>query len=144
MAINLLYFSNPKDFEGYVLQEIAEAKKTILSYTEKLNNASRRYESLPKGDGKKKSKWTGGGSDVPASTKQQEVEGFKILVNPTPNYELSVLDEAIRSVQERLEALEKIEKRLMPVLQNHPNITAIFDDGIPVAFMYGEEKNYSN
>jgi hypothetical protein len=142
LAINLLYFSNPKDFEGYVIQEIADAKKTILSYSEKLNTASKRYESLPKGDGKKKSKWTGGGgSDILGNTKQQEVEGFKILVNPTPNYELSILDEAIRSVQERLEALEKIEKHLMPNLRDHPNITAIFDDGIPVAFMYGEEKH---
>lgn len=139
MAINLLYFSNPKDFEGYVIQEIADAKKTILSYSEKLNNASKRYESLPKGDGKKKAKWTGGGSDLLGNTKQQEVEGFRILVNPTPNYELSILDEAIKSTQERLEALEKIEKHLMPSLQNHPNITAIFDDGIPIAFMYGEE-----
>ncbi len=142
MAINLLYFSNPKDFEGYIIQEIADAKKTILSHTEKLNDAVKRYENLPKSDGKKKSKWTGGGTlDSAGNTMQQEVEGFRILVNPTPNYELSILDEAIKSAQDRLEALEKIETHLMTSLQNHPNITAVFNDGVPVAFMYGEVKN---
>jgi hypothetical protein len=70
---------------------------------------------------------------------EREIEGFKILVNPTPNYELSILDEAIKSVQERLEALESIEKHLLPSLRNHAKITAIFEDGLPIAFMYNED-----
>ena len=139
MAINLLFFSTSEDFAGYVIQEIVEAKKMILSHTQKLNEASRRFDnnSLPKGDGRKKPKW--GGSELPGNTKQQEVEGFKILVNPTPNYELSILDEAIKSAQDRLEVFERIEKHLLPGLKNHAKITAILEDELPIAFMYNEE-----
>lgn len=139
MAINLLFFSTSEDFAGYVIQEIVEAKKTILSHTQKLNDASKRFDnnSLPKSDGGKKPKWRG--SELPGNTKQQEVEGFKILVNPTPNYELSILDEAIKTVQERLEVFERIEKHLLPGLKNHAKITAILEDELPIAFMYNEE-----
>lgn len=127
-----------EDFEGYVIQEIAEAKKTVLSHTQRLNDASKRFDNLmPKGDGKKKPRWMG--SDLPGNTMQREVEGFKVLVNPTPNYELSILDEAIKSTQERLGAFEKIEKHLLPGLKNHAAISVIFDDGLPIAFMYNEE-----
>ena len=139
MAINLLFFSTSEDFAGYVIHEIVEAKKTVLSHTQKLNEASRRFNnnSLPKGDGKKKSKW--GRSELPGNTKQEEVEGFRILVNPTPNYELSILDEAIKSVQERLQVFERIEKHLLPGLKNHAKVTAILEDDLPIAFMYNEE-----
>jgi hypothetical protein len=142
MAIDLLYFSTSDDFARYVMHEIGEAKKTILSYTQKLNDASKRFDALPKSGGKNnsnKSKWTG--QDLSGNTKQREVEGFKILINPTPNYELSILDEAIKSSQERLEAFEKIDKHLLPGLKNRGMITAIFEDGLPIAFMmYNEEQ----
>lgn len=142
MAINLLFFTTSEDFAGYVIQEIVEAKKTVLSHMQRLNEASRRLDnnnnSPQKGDGKKKSKWAG--SDLPQeNTKQQEVEGFRILVNPTPNYELSILDEAIKSVQDRLDVFERIEKHLLPSLKNHAKITAILEDELPIAFMYNEE-----
>lgn len=138
MAINLLYFSTAEDFTGYVIQEIAEAKRAILSHTQRLNDASRRFDSLPKDNGKKKL-MKRAESESPGNTRQREVEGFRILVNPTPNYELSILDEAIRSAQERLEALERLEKHLLPDLKNHAKITAIFEDGLPIAFMYNED-----
>jgi hypothetical protein len=137
LAINLLFFSTSEDFAAYVIQEIVGAKKTILSHMQRLNEASRRFDSSPKGDGRKKPKW--GGSELPGNTKQQEVEGFKILVNPTPNYELSILDEAIKSAQDRLEVFERIEKHLLPGLKNHAKITAILEDELPIAFMYNEE-----
>lgn len=142
MAINLLYFSTSTDFAAYVMHEIAEAKKTILSHTQKLNDASKRFDALPKSGGKNngnRSKWIG--QDLSGNTKQREVEGFKILINPTPNYELSILDEAIKSVQERLEAFENIDKHILPGLKSQGRITAIFEEGLPIAFMmYNEDQ----
>jgi hypothetical protein len=137
MAINILHFSNAEDFAGFVVQEIVEAKKTILSHTQELNDASRRLDNLSIGDGKKKPKWFG--ANLQERTRQREIEGFKILVNPTPDYELSILDEAIKAAQDRLEAFERLEKHLLPSLKDHTKITVISEDGIPIGFMYKED-----
>ena len=72
---------------------------------------------------------------MPANMKQVEIEGLKVLINPTPSYELPVLDEAIGYIQTKLEALERIKKYLLPSLKSYAKITAIYDEGIPQAFM---------
>ena len=74
-----------------------------------------------------------------SNTRQMDIAGFKVLVNPTANYELNLLDEATKSVQEKIESLERIRKQFIPSLKNG-KIAAILDDGIPTAFMHYTEK----
>jgi hypothetical protein len=68
--------------------------------------------------------------------KQAEVAGFKVLMNPTPMYELNILDEAVSSAQDRIDVLERAKKELLPAIrEGNAKIAVIFYDGMPEAFM---------
>jgi hypothetical protein len=63
------------------------------------------------------------------------VAGFKVLTNPTPLYELNVLDEVVGFTQDKIDALERTKNELLPTLQDKRKIAVISYDGTPEAFM---------
>lgn len=133
MGIVISFFDSIEDLSRHMDQQLAETRKVLLSHSKKVDEARKKFDEAGMGREDKK-KWEGQGG-----TKQTEVSGFKVLVNPTANYELNLLDEAIRSAQQKIEALERVTKQLLPSLKNG-RIAAIFDDGIPTAFMHYLEK----
>lgn len=133
MVISLLFFPSLHDFASHIDREIVDAKDSLLHHTQKLNDSRKRYDlALSSNDQKPKNR---NQNNASGNTKHVEIEGFRILVNPTPNYELSILDECIAPIHGKLEALERIKKHLLPSLKNCKEITVILEDGIPTAFM---------
>jgi hypothetical protein len=129
MGIIISFFESREDLSKYVEQQLAEAKNTLLSHSRRLSEAQKRFDLEGGGqDGKKK-------REKQNDTKQSDIAGFKVLINPTANYELNLLDEATKSVQEKIEVLERVRNQFLPNLKNG-KISAIFDDGIPTAFMH--------
>lgn len=57
-------------------------------------------------------------------------------MNPSAEYEASILDEAIRTVQEKIEKMEKIQQQVIPLLKNSSKLAVISIDDFPTAFMY--------
>jgi hypothetical protein len=119
MGIIVYFFDSPKDLGSYVEQQLKEARGLILSHSHRLEEARKKFDSRTKGGTK---------------SRQSEVAGFRVLVNPTADYELQILDEAVKSTQEKIEVLERVRKELIPSLKE-TRVTAILDDGIPTAFM---------
>lgn len=133
MGIIISFFESTEDLSRYVELQLAEAKNTLLSHSSRVSEAQTRLEQSGVGnDGKKK-------HAIQSDTKKTEIAGFKVLINPTANYELNLLDEAIRSAQQKIEVLERVTKQLLPSLKNG-RIAAILDDGIPTAFMHYVDK----
>jgi hypothetical protein len=129
MGIIISFFESREDLSRYIEQQLSEAKNTLLSHSRRLSEAQKRFDLEGGGQDSKKKR------EKQNDTKQSDIGGFKVLINPTANYELNLLDEATKSVQEKIEVLEKVRNQFLPNLKNG-KISAIFDDGIPTAFMH--------
>ncbi|WP_415281151.1 hypothetical protein [Candidatus Nitrososphaera sp. FF02] len=128
MGISVSFFGSVADCDVYVGQQIAEARRMLLSHTKQIEEIRRRHESMP---------GTEAAGRAAQGIKQAEVAGFKVLMNPTPMYELNILDEAVSFAQDRIDVLERTKKELLPALrEGNSRIAVIFDDGIPEAFMF--------
>jgi hypothetical protein len=129
MGVSIAFFESVADCGKYVDQQIVEAKRLLMSYTKQVEEVRVRYESAPKAEKNPR----GGASRQ--SLRQAEVAGFKVLTNPTPLYELNVLDEVVGFTQDRIDALERTKNELLPTLQDKRKIAVISYDGTPEAFM---------
>ena len=133
MGIIISFFESKEDLSKYIEQQLTEAKNTLLSHSRRLSEAQKRFD-LEGGEQASKKK-----REKLNDTKQSDIAGFKVLINPTANYELNLLDEATKSLQEKIEVLERVRDQFLPNLKDG-KISAIFDDGIPTAFMHYTEK----
>lgn len=123
MGITVSFFSSAQELSGFLQQQLAETKSLSLSLSKTISQARKEFDS------------SGTDSKSKAGTRQTEMEGFRVLENPAASYELNLLDEAIKSAQDKIEVLERAG-RLIPKLKDSAKIAAIFDDGVPTAFMY--------
>jgi len=157
MTISVSTFDSKSEFQQYVDMTIRETKTLLGSYMTKIELVRKKYNSskrtstetpsnVSKGDGSLR-KFLGGKKDTTASKKpaeppasstniqQQEVAGFKVLINPPPEYELRILEDTITSLQERLETFERA-KGLFPTITNErTGISVVLDDGLPTGFV---------
>jgi len=157
MTISVSSFDSKSEFQQYVDRTIGETKTLLGSYMTKIELVRRKYNSskrtstetpsnVSKVDGSLR-KFLGGkkdnaGSKKPAESptsstniQQQEVAGFKVLINPPPEYELRILEDTITSLQERVETFERA-KALFPTITNErTGISVVLEDGLPTGFV---------
>lgn len=134
MSIAVSMFNSAPDFAKHVEKSITETKNALGIYMREIEEVRKRYDKTKKRYDTLK-KLTGGKTDVLKDTKQIDVAGFKVLVNPTAEYELSIMEEAIASLQEKATLFEKA-KELFPVLTDESmKVGMVTNDGIPTGFM---------
>ena len=123
MPINYLVFDSVSNFKGYIEKSIAETKSAMGSQMRGIDELKKKFNSRNPGSS---------GAD----TKRLDVAGFKVLVNPTIEHELQLMEEAFSSLQEQVEMFEKT-KELFPQMTN-PNmrIGLVLEDGLPSAFIF--------
>ena len=130
MTITVAFFESLQDMRKYVDKSISETKSALGETYAKTEEIRKRYE-FSKGD-----QTQGGKKSGPSNIKQKEVAGFRVLVNPTPDYELKVIEDSVASLQERIEMLEKT-KELYPALDKQgARIAMVLDEGVPSGFMF--------
>lgn len=125
MAINFLVFDSVPDFKKHIEQTIAETKTSMGTQMRRIDEA------------KKKLKNRAGSPE----TKKLDIAGFRVLVNPTIEHEMKLMEETFSSLQERLELFEK-SKELFPHLTNqNMKVAVVLEDGLPSAFMLDLRKD---
>jgi alanyl-tRNA synthetase len=135
LAITVTFFSSVSEMSKYVDQTTADIKAALGYHLKEIEGVRQRYDKAKKRyEGFKKI--TGGKSDALKDTKQLEVAGFKVLVNPSAEYELTIMEEAITSLQERLEAFEKTKELIPAVSEENMKIGMVLNDGTPTGFMF--------
>jgi len=135
LAIVISRFDSVSSFTKYVEQMVQETKSALGAHMAEIEEIRKKYDKAKKRYDVMK-KLTGGKADVLKDTKQTEVAGFKVLVSPSAEYELTLMEEAITSIQEKLDAFERT-KELFPMLtEENMRIAAVVNDGIPTGFMF--------
>lgn len=135
MAITINFFDNVSELSKYVEQAVSDTKTTLGSHLKVVEDVRKRYDkAMKRYEGFKK--LTKGKSDHLRDTKQLEVAGFKVLVNPTSEYELTLMEEAITSLQDRLAAFEKTKELFPAVSDENMKIGMVLNDGTPTGFLF--------
>lgn len=132
MGISITFFDSVEDLTKYIEGELKVASQLYSSYTNRIENTRTTYQNESKQQKKSSNPARG-------STTQTEIAGFRILSNPAPEHELGVLDDALETLREKIDALTRTKNELIPKLENNGRIAAIFEDTIPSAFMYYTE-----
>ncbi len=144
MAVTTIHLQSAEEFTKYIDQEIGQIKKTLGAYMKDIEEIRLRYEKLKKRYDAIKRLATGtkDANMLNPETKQLEVAGFKVLMNPTAEYELSLMENVVASLQEKLNAFER-SKELLPLFSSEEGmtVTMVLDDGIPTGFMVYVEKS---
>jgi hypothetical protein len=130
MGISVTYFGSIDELTKHVDTEFKSSMELYSSYAKKIESA--------RGSGRPDSSSKSSTSVTSRSARQQEIAGFSVLSDPSPDYEISILDDALKSVQEKIDALKRIKQGLLPKLGPSGRVTVISEDGIPIAFI-----NYS-
>jgi alanyl-tRNA synthetase len=134
MTIMVSFFNSISEFTKFVEQTITETKAALGTHMAHIEEVRKRYDKTRKRYDTLK-KLTGGKQDVPRDTKQLDVAGFKVLVNPMAEYELTLLEEAISTLQDKLNVFEKT-REMFPVLTDEGmKIGMVLNEGIPTGFM---------
>ncbi|MCI0558984.1 MAG: hypothetical protein MN733_10850 [Nitrososphaera sp.] len=135
MTITISFFETIPEFKKYVEHSITETKTQLGSHLSQTEEVRQRYDKSRKHYDTLK-KFTGGKQEVPKNTKQMEVAGFKVLVNPSAEYELTLMEEAVSTLQERLDAFEKTKELFPVVAEDGMKIGVVLNEGIPSGFMF--------
>ena len=133
MAVIFHICNSIAEFQQYIEQSIVDTKSALGSQLKRISEVRKAYEQAKKS--------TAGGKIADTETKQLSASGFKILINPTKEHELILMEETFSTLQNKLDAYERV-KELYPRLQGqNMKIGVILDDGLPTAFMlYTENK----
>ncbi len=128
MVLSMHEFYSDQEMLKYIEQEIINTKNIIKKHIEKAEEQRKRYANLK---GKYNEELLKG-----INIEQRKVAGFKILINPTVEYELYLHESIVTAHQEKLRVLERV-KDIVRLLytENIKNVTMIMEDGKPVGFM---------
>jgi hypothetical protein len=134
MTITVAFFDSVPDFKKHVDTTISETKTRLGVTLQKTEEVRKRYEvvkkhfdSLRKLPGKK---------DIPKDIKQMEVASFRILINPSPDYELTLMEESVSSLQEKIESFEKTKEIFPSLSEKNMKIAMVLNEGVPAGFMF--------
>ncbi len=134
MTVTVSFFNSVPELSKYVEDAITQTKAALGTHMLQTEEVRKRYEKSRKRYDTLK-KLAGTKQEIPKDTKQMEVAGFKVLVNPSADYELTLMEEAVSTLQEKLDAFEKA-KELFPVLTDEGlKIGMVLNEGIPGGFM---------
>lgn len=134
MTVTIEFFETVPEFKRNVEEVIVQTKLVLGQALSKTEEVRKRYESSMKRF-ESISKLSGGKKDMRAA-KPMEVSGFKVLVNPSADYELTLMEESVSSLQEKLDAFEKTREIFPSLNGDAMRIAMVLNEGIPAGFMF--------
>ena len=133
LAITVAFYESVEELQKSVDRAISDSKTVLGNTFQKTEEVRKRYDEIRNHFDPSKSKGKG---QRATETRQQEISGFKVLINPTVDYELRLMEESATSLQEKIETFEKV-KELYPMLSSqNTKIAMILNDGVPSGFMF--------
>jgi hypothetical protein len=135
MGIKVVYHDSVENLAKDLEVELKGIKELYTFYNNKIETTRGSHLQNPSASREK-----GRDKSGARSGKQEEIVGFRVLSNPSPEYELRILDEALSATQERIDALKRIKEELLPKLNKMSRVTVIYEDEVPIAFMYYDGK----
>lgn len=130
MVLSFVVYTSVSEFKKFVEQNISETKSKLGTQLTQIGEARKKYEEA------KKRGMTSSKKDV----KQMEIAGFKVLINPTEEHELTLMEEAFSSLEDKVSAFERAKELYRSLTSENTRIGVVLEDGVPEAFMFYQPK----
>lgn len=131
MSVELLMFKNIDELFKYIDDEINRVRALLSDYFRRLDELRVKVERIKKLE---KSISSIVGSAIKSSEgKEIDLMGIKVVIDPSYEQEVNFIEEAAKSLQDRLTVLQKIRKAIEPLSTiEDADIEVLIMNGVPV------------
>jgi len=130
MVLSFVVYTSVSEFKKFVEQNISETKSKLGMQLTQIGEARKKYEEAKKR----------GTASNKKDVKQMEIAGFKVLINPTEEHELTLMEEAFSSLEDKVSAFERAKELYRSLTNENTRIGIVLEDGVPEAFMFYQPK----
>jgi prefoldin subunit 5 len=121
--------------------EVNRIKTVLGEYLRRLDESRAKVEKIKKAQ-EAIAKLTGGrGAQSPVkpvSSQTIDLMGLKVIINVSPDEEAEALEESVRTLQDKLNVLQRVRKALEPLTtldEGGTAITAVMSDNVPTRLL---------
>ena len=126
-------FNSVSEFIKALDDEIARLRSNLGTYLRDMDDARVKAERLKKLE--ETLRKLGAGKEKLVETRELDLGGLSVVINPTPVHDLKALEDVVKSIQDRLTALENIRRNIEPLqaLEDlEAKIEAYYKEGVPI------------
>jgi vacuolar-type H+-ATPase subunit I/STV1 len=132
-------YKSAADLTKELDEEVSRIKTLLGEYLRRLDESRVRVEKIRKTQ-EALNRLTGGRvSGAKAGDAQTlDLMGLKVIINVSPEEEANTLEESVKTLQDKLNVLQRVRKALEPLStleEGGTSITAVMNDGIPTKIM---------
>ena len=136
-SLELKSFNTPEELKKFLDDEIGRIRTLLGDYLRRLEENRIKAERLKKAQ--EAIVKLAGEKQVPSfEGREIDLSGLKILVNPGLKQEMEVLEDVVKSLQDKLNIIQKIRKALDPLTsfeEGIVTISTVMSDNIPIRIM---------
>lgn len=133
---DLKNFGTPEDLKKFLDEEMGKVRTMLGDYLRRLEETRAKSEKMKKAHDAL-IKFAGEKQLPPLDAREIDIMGLKIIVNPGPKQEMESLEEVVKSMQDRLNTIQKVRKAFDPLSTEEGivTITAVMADNLPIRLM---------
>ncbi|NWG09901.1 MAG: hypothetical protein HXX80_06330 [Nitrososphaerales archaeon] len=130
-------FDTPENLKKFLEEEISKLRSLLGDYLRRLEEIRLKADRMKKAhDALSK---IAGEKQMPSfEGREVDLTGMKVLVNPSPKQETEVVEDLVKALQGKLDALQKIRKAIDPLTTFEGGIvtiSAVLVDNVPIRLM---------
>ncbi len=133
VSSELKMFNTPDELKKFLDDEIGRIRTLLGDYLRRLEEVRLKMEKLKKAQDAL-GKFAGDKQLSSPEGRELDFQGLKVLVNPSLKQETDILEDIVRSLQDKLNLIQKIRKALDPLASIEEGIlttSAIVSDNVP-------------
>jgi len=124
-------FKNIDELFKYIDDEINRVRSLLSEYFRRLDELRIKVERIKKLE--KSISSIAGGAIKSSEGKEIDLMGIKVVIDPSYEQEVNFIEEAAKSLQDRLTVLQKIRKAIEPLSTiEDADIEVLIMNGVPV------------
>jgi vacuolar-type H+-ATPase subunit I/STV1 len=132
-------YKSAADLTKELDEEVSRIKTLLGEYLRRLDESRVRVEKIRKTQ-EALNRLTGGKVTGAKAGDAQTLDlmGLKVIINVSPEEEANTLEESVKTLQDKLNVLQRVRKALEPLStleEGGTSITAVMNDGIPTKIM---------
>jgi hypothetical protein len=133
----LKVFNSPEELKKFLDDEIGRIRTLLGDYLRRLEEVRIKTDRLKKAQDALV-KFAGEKQITTSESREIDLSGLKVFVNPSPRQETDTLEDMVRSLQDKLNIIQRIRKALDPLIsfeEGIVTISAVTADNIPTKIM---------
>lgn len=137
VSSELKIFNSPDEFKKFLDDEIGRIRTLLGDYLRRLEEVRIKTDRFKKAQDALV-KFAGEKQVTPYESREIDLSGLKVFVNPSLRQETDTLEEMARGLQDKLNTIQRIRKALDPLISFEEGIvtmSAVMADNIPTKIM---------